>query len=430
MLRNIKTFEEFIQLTNEFTDSFTDMDLFRRHLNSVFINKDIIDKIRKTLSRIENAKFRKRLLSSKPAENCNEETPYCFTGRESVCNDNMEFVLKIETLLSDIKTIYFNPYFGQKLTNKVSKLSQPVKVIQIPHDHRRYTEMNFQNYQAIIIDNVEVINKSENSNRILNESLFDKNTKSDEFDNIINHIIDDKDVSLYTDHLDAQHVKKVIDEEALINRSSDSSINDNIEVNKGKLDSILNNIRGYHTNVVCFRTRHKCYLEQRDIGNKSILATVKSQFFVRSNKRLLKHLGKSIERYLKNTDKKKSVKPCKDQREEGRYSNLMTKHKPRRTSFELKRRPRFYSYEENKTKDDIDRYNKLKLNEAKGKKNSSNTRKQKEFEKIGPFQILNLESDKILQDELFDQFDKQYQMSFGDLMDIKSPLSINSKLNI
>ena len=106
-LLKLKTITHFLSSINEFMDKLSDFSKFKKDLDKVFINKDLINIARKSLNEMEMLKFEKSLAKKSCNEICNEGSPFCFAINSKMFSTYNQYIIREDSITDDIKPIHF-----------------------------------------------------------------------------------------------------------------------------------------------------------------------------------------------------------------------------------------------------------------------------------------------------------------------------------
>lgn len=422
-LRGIYTIENFIKAVHSYVSSIKNVKQFQNHMNEIYINRDILDRIRSTLYQIKHQHMARLIIKNKPVEDCNDNSPYCFESDEFLHVNDSDFIIRVNNLIGNLKVSYFNPFYGKKLVDKLNKLSLPPLAKKRGDAKVRYSVMNPHDFDLVEAQKLQILPlKQPRISNAITHSLFKDLGKDDRLSDVLDQLLQDDSMSRFENTVDIEPDKKVVDEQALVNRGSSlsglSCFNDNKDNRKQTFITIHNSCH----DVLCFRTKHVCTIEDIESENQNILERLKRNFFNKVATTIINYLGSSIANYLrrKKYHTKNHQKKISNQIKVNPLT-LKTTYKLRRTSFDVKKQKRFLSLNLRRPKHfEIGfRRRKTNINLPFTKRLSFNDMSMQN--KRDPFLVLENHDNKTMVDDFFDTFDKRYKLSINDYRDSKSP---------
>lgn len=192
-----------------------DLLKFTKVLNSTYIDKDIVEKIRSICFAGLNADFNKK------------------TKRKG---KNYQSVIKASDITDNLLPVYFNPFFGKKLTDKLNVLSKKPGCLVVPKNHKNYSNLkiSFQEEDKSAVISTNTINEQEieleNSNHCILKNLEPEEKEG--LNDIFDFIDQDKDISKYSFKFEEKQGMRKVNEFVLINRRSDT---DKLKTRKNSL---------------------------------------------------------------------------------------------------------------------------------------------------------------------------------------------------
>lgn len=270
-LLKIKNMEDFIVLVNKFIRTLTDISLFRRQMNLLYLNKDIIDQIRKNLAEIESSKV-DMLINQKLNEKCDISSPFCLRNYDKTSNRGSGFILRTNDLVANLKPDYMGvdfDYFTNEINVKSRKWS---KGSDLKQDIGRHSE--FLSTKPDTSDPKERCRSM--ANEIKNPKKNNTNPLGKELDNL-KHL---ETLTLSSSKLYQTKVNPINKPNALINYKDDSKRLNIAEFKNRKLVNF-----DKHANILCYRIEHKC-CEICNSNYKTQVLNIKNIFFSHTNKKL------------------------------------------------------------------------------------------------------------------------------------------------
>ena len=423
-LLGIFAFDGFIKAVQSRVKELKDVDRFREQMNEIYINDDIIERLRNTLLRKEEGRASLQRLKSKPIEICNEMTPYCFVSDEVTQNHGADFVVKVNNVTENIKANYFNPFYGKKLADKFNKLSLPPLVTKLTNERRRYSMADPRDY--IIKEEKRVVHSPTRHRKIsnvINESLLRPQNDNTRLSEALDKVLDDDVVYSYDYTVEIEPGKKAVDEQILFNRGSSLSGLSSYRNIKEQAKQLPITMETECYDLLCSRTKHYCELVELNSDHRQLLARTKQIFFDKVNASVANYLGSKITAYITSLPYR-TLQPGKGARSphKARALDIKPTFKLKQTSFDAKRPKRFLSLHLKRPKHFETRSKKRATQLFSMPKRPSLLMSMSMQHKPEPYVQLDQPDSKVIEEDFFKTFEKRYKFSMNNYLDVNSPL--------
>lgn len=136
----LRGMDTFIPFVNKFVSTLTDIALFRKQMNSIYISRDIIDKIRGNLAEIVSLDL-DSITRHSSSEKCDLKSPYCIHKKETHHKKDTGLLMKTNDLLQNLKKDYWGVGLSYKDRNASMMSRFSMKRVNSTRDIRRHTEL-------------------------------------------------------------------------------------------------------------------------------------------------------------------------------------------------------------------------------------------------------------------------------------------------
>lgn len=400
LLLKITDFGEFFGFFDKFLVSYTDYAGFKTSLDSVFINKELLNKARFTLISKETILFKKSF-NNNATEKCNTNSPYCFVKKEEVFSEYVNFATKEYNIVDNLKASHFNPYAepGNKIYYNSSALLFHSHFKEFSNDSK--TKDNSKPEMGSMTDLGFVRNHNNFVN--LTESLVHVGTKV-KSDQLL------EDMSIPTDRLK----ESVAPSESMDSPSKNVEIDDKEPIYNVKNTAHIKPINlatNIDRNVLCIRSNHVCEFSVLDRQKKEHMQLIKTNFLNSSSKQFEEYIGPFITNLYYKKRSRYAIKLNKIDFVDN-SSRLNINYRIKRTSFEIRKRHRFISmdYSPNVGSQPLDKETFLNIFKNKPKKEILVKTKDKSKQDL-KIDLLNDEQAEKSDEEFLSKFKAKYKTS-------------------
>lgn len=281
-LLKLKTITHFLSSINEFMDKLSDFSKFKKDLDKVFINKDLINIARKSLNEMEMLKFEKSLAKKSCNEICNEGSPFCFAINSKMFSTYNQYIIREDSITDDIKPIHFNPYKNVKLRRRMRQLTVSLQRPFIFSDINKLTNINTDatefrmtdgsDFNFKITDLKKVQQQPKETGRSYNKmnSIVVYSGRIEDKDSLNESILS---ISADDDSLSS------INEEIMHRMTQEDFFQQRVTNTKIFYPNLFKDDTSQSKRINCVRAEHECDLKELEMRKLEYQVTFKNLFF-------------------------------------------------------------------------------------------------------------------------------------------------------